>query len=88
MYWTGQRGREESVGLEVEGVLDRTKWKRGKCGARGRGCIGQDKLEERYSKPFRRTRMMGKSQRISRQWMGDSSVALWRISQIKKWIFN
>ena len=46
MYWTGQRGREESVWLEVEGVLERTKWKRGKCGARGRGCIGQDKVEE------------------------------------------
>ena len=47
MYWTGQSGREESVGLEVEDVLHRTKWKRGKCGARGRGCIGQDQVEER-----------------------------------------
>ena len=47
MYQTGQSGREESVGLEVEDVLDRTKWKRGKCGARGRGCIIQDKVEER-----------------------------------------
>ena len=34
------------MGLEVENVLDRTKWKRGKCGARGRECIGQDKVEE------------------------------------------
>ena len=47
MYWTGQSGRDESVRLEVEDVLDRTKWKRGKCGARGRGCIRQDKVEER-----------------------------------------
>ena len=47
MYWTGQRGREESMGLEVEDVLDRTKWKRGKCEARGRGCIRQDKVDER-----------------------------------------
>ena len=36
------------MGLEVEDVLDRTKWKkRGNCGARGRGCIRQDKVEER-----------------------------------------
>ena len=35
MYQTGQSGREESVGLEVEDVLDRIKWKRGKCGSRG-----------------------------------------------------
>ena len=34
------------MGLEVENVLVRTKWKRGKCGARGRGCIGQDKVEK------------------------------------------
>ena len=47
MYWTGQSGREESVGLEVEDVLDRSKWKRGKCGARGRECISQDKVDER-----------------------------------------
>ena len=46
MYWTGQRGREESVGLEVEDVLDRTTWEGGKGGARGRGCIRQDKVEE------------------------------------------
>ena len=47
MYYTGQNGREESVGLEFEDVLDRTKWKRGECGARGRGCIRPDKVEER-----------------------------------------
>ena len=47
MYQTGQGEREESVGLEVEDVLDRTKWKRRKCGSRGRGCIGQDKVQER-----------------------------------------
>ena len=47
MYWTGQSGREEIVGLEVEDVLDRANWKRGKCGARGRGCIRQDKVKER-----------------------------------------
>ena len=47
MYYTGQSGREESVGLEVDDVLDRTTWERGKCGARVRGCIGQDKVEER-----------------------------------------
>ena len=35
------------MGLEVEDVLDRTKWKRGKCGARGRVCIGQDNVGER-----------------------------------------
>ena len=47
MYYTGQSGREESVGLEVEDELDRTTWKGGKCGARGRGCIRQDNVEER-----------------------------------------
>ena len=33
------------MGLEVEDLLDMTKWKRGKCGARGRGCIRQDNVE-------------------------------------------
>ena len=35
------------MGLEVDDASDRTKWKRGKCGSRDRGCITQDKVEER-----------------------------------------
>ena len=45
MYQTGQSGRDESVGLEVNDVLDRTKWKRGNRGTRGRRCIRQDTVE-------------------------------------------
>ena len=44
------------MGLEVEDVLDTSTWKRGECGARGRGCIRQDKVKESRGKCGARAR--------------------------------
>ena len=53
------------MGLKAEDVLDRIKWKRdiryGKSGVKGGGRVGQDKVEERYSKPFWRPQIMVKA---------------------------
>ena len=53
----------ESVGLKELIMLRR--WSasctRKKKKKKGGGCTGQDKVEEWYSKPFRRPKMMGKA---------------------------
>ena len=43
---------------QVEKLVEK---RRGKCGVNGGGRIGQDKVEDRYSKPFQRPQVMGKA---------------------------
>ena len=52
--------RKKKKENQVEILVCKLKEIRGKCWVKGGGRIGQDKVEERYSTPFRRRQMMGK----------------------------
>ena len=60
----------ESVGLKEEDV----------------GHTGQDKMEERYSKPFRRAQMMGKARDEYEEY--DKSYIPWRLQLRRFCLFS